>query len=95
MWSKVNKDFFKKYDSIDKLFEIIRSAIAKNAYRVDVKYHPTLGYPTQISIDYNKEIADEELFLNVDKLAPQSAMNPQLSGASDLRYRSIIEGLGF
>lgn len=67
----VNREFFQKYDSIDKLFEIIRSAIAKNAHRIDVQYHPTLGYPTQISIDYNKEIADEETFLTINKLEAQ------------------------
>ncbi|MGA9383004.1 MAG: DUF6174 domain-containing protein [Phormidium sp.] len=64
----VNKEFFQKYDSIDKLFEIIRSALAENAYKVDAKYHPTLGYPTQISIDYNKLISDDEIFLTINKL---------------------------
>ncbi|MBE9227909.1 hypothetical protein IQ264_21025 [Phormidium sp. LEGE 05292] len=68
----VNRELFQKYDSIDKLFEIIRSALAKNAHRVDVKYHPTLGYPTQISIDYDKLMADEELFLTINKLETQS-----------------------
>ncbi|HEY9301202.1 MAG TPA: DUF6174 domain-containing protein [Phormidium sp.] len=68
----VNREFFQKYDSIDELFEIIRSAVAKNAHRVEVKYHPTLGYPTQISIDYDKLMADEELFLTINKLETQS-----------------------
>lgn len=67
----VNREFFQKYDSIDKLFEIIRSAIAKDAHKIDVQYHPTLGYPTQINIDYNKEIADEENFLTINKLEAQ------------------------
>ncbi|MFB2896685.1 DUF6174 domain-containing protein [Aerosakkonemataceae cyanobacterium BLCC-F50] len=70
--NRVNREFFQKYDSIDKLFEIIRSAIAQNAYKVDVKYHPSLGYPTQITIDYNKQMADEELFLTINSLEAQS-----------------------
>lgn len=66
----VNREYFTKYDSIAKLFEVIQDAIAKKAHRISVTYHPTLGYPTQIDIDYNKQMADEELSLTLENLQP-------------------------
>lgn len=66
----VNREYFTKYDSIAKLFEVIEDAIAKKAHRISVTYHPTLGYPTQIDIDYNKQMADEELSLTLENLQP-------------------------
>jgi hypothetical protein len=66
----VNREYFTKYDSIAKLFEIVEDAIAKKAHRVSVTYHPTLGYPTQISIDYDQMMADEELYLTIANLQP-------------------------
>ncbi|WP_226883451.1 DUF6174 domain-containing protein [Allocoleopsis franciscana] len=75
----VNREDFAKYDLIAKLFEIVedaicasqqRFAIAKKAYRLSVTYHPTLGYPTKIDIDYNKQMADEEIFLTIENLQP-------------------------
>ena len=66
----VNREYFTKYDSITKLFEVIQDAIAKKAHRLSVTYHPTLGYPTQIDIDYNKQMADEELSLTLENLQP-------------------------
>jgi hypothetical protein len=66
----VNREYFTKYDSIAKLFEIVEDAIARRAYRVFVSYHPTLGYPTQINIDYDQMMADEELYITIENLQP-------------------------
>ena len=64
----VNREYFTNSDSIAKLFDLVEDAIARKAYRLSVTYHPTLGYPTEISIDYDKQMADEEISLTVDKL---------------------------
>jgi len=64
----IEPEFFKNYNSIDKLFRIVQKAITEKAHLVDVTYHPTLGYPTQINIDYDAQIADEELYLTIDNL---------------------------
>jgi hypothetical protein len=64
----VNPEYFQKYNSVAKLFDVAQDAIAKKPYRFSVTYHPTLGYPTKINIDYDNRIADEELFLTIDKL---------------------------
>ncbi len=66
----VNREYFNKHDSVAKLFQVVEDAIAKKAHRLSVTYHPTLGYPTKIDIDYNKQIADEELSLTLENLQP-------------------------
>ncbi|MFN6563807.1 MAG: DUF6174 domain-containing protein [Nostoc sp. ChiSLP01] len=62
----VNPEFFQKYNTIPKLFNVIQDAIARRASNLDVNYSPRLGYPTQINIDYNSQIADEEIYLTIE-----------------------------
>jgi Family of unknown function (DUF6174) len=62
----VNPQFFEKYKTIPKLFNVIQDAIARKAFSIDVSYDPKLGYPTQINIDYDSQIADEEIFLTIE-----------------------------
>jgi len=64
----VNPDFFREYNTIPKLFNLIRDAIARRASSLTVEYDQTLGYPTQINIDYDSQIADEEIFLTIENL---------------------------
>jgi hypothetical protein len=63
-----NPELFQKYDTIPKLFDLIGDAIAKEVDSLTVEYNPTLGYPTQINIDFSSQIADEELFLTIENL---------------------------
>ncbi|MEC4887754.1 MAG: DUF6174 domain-containing protein [Scytonema sp. PMC 1070.18] len=62
----VNSELFDKYDTIPKLFDAIRDAIARRADSINVQYNPSFGYPTQINIDYSRQMADEELFLTIE-----------------------------
>ncbi|WP_199332923.1 DUF6174 domain-containing protein [Nostoc sp. FACHB-190] len=66
----VDTELFQQYNSIPKLFGIIDDAIAKKASSLNVKYDPQFGYPTQINIDYNQQIADEEIYLTISNLEP-------------------------
>ncbi|WP_353930343.1 DUF6174 domain-containing protein [Okeanomitos corallinicola TIOX110] len=63
----VDRELFNQYDRVPKLFSLIRDGIARKADSLNVNYEPKAGYPTQISIDYSQQQADEELYLNVDK----------------------------
>jgi hypothetical protein len=54
--------------SVDELFALIQDALARSADRVAVTYHPVLGYPTSIFIDYDRAAVDEELTLSVRDL---------------------------
>jgi Family of unknown function (DUF6174) len=62
----VNPQFFEKYRTIPKLFNVVQDAINREAFSLDVRYDPKLGYPTQINIDYDSQIADEEIFLTIE-----------------------------
>ncbi len=64
----MNPQYFTNYDTITKLFDVVEDAITKKADRLSVTYHPTLGYPTKIDIDYNQQMADEEISLTIDNL---------------------------
>jgi hypothetical protein len=64
----VKREFFNQYDTVPELFNVIEDAIAKKASNLTVQYHPKLGYPTQINIDYDSQMADEELYLTIENL---------------------------
>lgn len=64
----VERELFQQYDTVPKLFNLIEDAIAKKASNLTVQYDPKLGYPTQINIDYNSQIADEEIYLTIENL---------------------------
>ncbi|MBD2355028.1 hypothetical protein H6G41_10400 [Tolypothrix sp. FACHB-123] len=61
-----NPEYFENYNTIPKLFNVIQDAIARQAFSLDVNYSARYGYPTQINIDYNAQIADEELYLTIE-----------------------------
>jgi hypothetical protein len=52
------------FPSVEQLFDAIQDGIDRRADRIDVDYDPTYGYPTNVFIDYDRNIADEELLLN-------------------------------
>ena len=51
------------FPSIEQLFDDIQDAIDTQADYIDVEYDFTYGYPTDVYIDYDRRIADEELSL--------------------------------
>lgn len=48
------------YPTVDRLFEDIRGALDRGAYRFDASYDGALGYPTELSVDYQKNAIDDE-----------------------------------
>jgi Family of unknown function (DUF6174) len=64
----VDANLFSQYDTVEDLFRVIRDAIARRADSLTVTYNRRLNYPTQISIDYSRQIADEEVFLRIENL---------------------------
>ncbi len=51
---------FSRFETVEGLFAVVRDAMERPAEVLEVTYHPTLGYPTQINVDYSLNIADEE-----------------------------------
>ena len=54
--------------TVDELFELLDEAYARGAARVTVAFDPDLGYPTNVSIDYDTRMADEEIAYTVSDL---------------------------
>ncbi len=48
---------------IHRMFGAIAGAIDRGAHSIDAEFHPTLGHPTSIIIDYDRDTADEELII--------------------------------
>jgi len=56
--------------TIDSLFQAVQNAINRKAHSIKVKYNQQYGYPESISVDYDKMIADEELYLSAKDFKP-------------------------
>ena len=57
--------------TIDGLFAILDSALARHPDRFDATYDRTYGYPTSVSIDYYTNAADDEVYYSVLQFARQ------------------------
>jgi hypothetical protein len=51
-----SRDFVRK--TIPDLFDMVSDALEASVYRLEVRYHPTLGFPTRIEIDHTREMVD-------------------------------------
>ena len=57
-----------RYKVVESLFDLLQSAIDENAHTIAAKYHPELGYPTEVWIDYEQNSVDEELGFSIHNL---------------------------
>ncbi|MGV6810174.1 MAG: DUF6174 domain-containing protein [bacterium] len=48
--------------TVDGLFTLIEQAMQRKAASIEVSYDARFGYPTNIAIDYDKRMADEEVY---------------------------------
>ncbi|HUP19228.1 MAG TPA: DUF6174 domain-containing protein [Gemmatimonadota bacterium] len=60
------------FPDVEGLFDVVEDAIERNADRIDVTYDPRFGYPSEVFIDYEERVADEELGLTVLGFTPGS-----------------------
>lgn len=56
--------------TIDGLFDLIDEARARDAREIRADYHDTYGYPREVWIDYEANVADEELGFEVQNVRP-------------------------
>ena len=64
-------DLFNRYATIDRVFGEVKAGLNGAADEVIVKYDPTYGFPTEVTIDVEKQATDDELYLtlsNFEKL---------------------------
>ena len=60
---------FEYYWTVDGLFDLIAAAEARHV-EVHARYDSTVGYPTQIYIDYDKNLIGDELDLKLTGVTP-------------------------
>ncbi len=63
------------HETVEGLFDLIADAIARRAYSIQAAYHPDLGYPESVYIDYDERQADEERGFNITMLTADSLGN--------------------
>ena len=67
----VGPTYWKSYHTVDELFALIDSALVRDAAQVTVQFDEALGYPTQLYIDEDLRIADEELGITASDVRSQ------------------------
>jgi hypothetical protein len=60
-------DIFGKYSTIEKLFNVLDSALNGGADKVTVDYDAQYGYPQAIVIDYVENAMDDEMGFTINK----------------------------
>jgi hypothetical protein len=58
-------ELFEKYATIDRVFAELEADSNGAADEVTVKYDPTYGFPTEVTIDFEKQATDDELYLTL------------------------------
>lgn len=61
-------DRLQSYQTIEELFTWIETTKALNPARLEVEYDTHFGYPKKIEFDYGENIADDELWIEVQAL---------------------------
>ena len=46
--------------TVEYFFSVIEDALARNAYRLTVRYDPADGHPTFMQVDYDEQMVDDE-----------------------------------
>ena len=57
-------------ETVEDLFTFIQDAIDRSAQRIDAKYDPAKGFPTEIDYDGSATIADDEVSYRVSDVHP-------------------------
>ena len=65
-----NYEFFAPHATIDLLFAELDAALNGDADSVTVSYDATYGFPTEIGIDFDQQIADEEMYYTISGFEP-------------------------
>jgi len=63
-----NLEYFQRFATIDKVFAELEKDLGGEADKVEVQYDETYGFPTEVSIDFIEQAADDELYLTLSNL---------------------------
>jgi hypothetical protein len=65
--SDPNYEYFSRYATIDRVFDILKAGLDGEAEKTTVTYDPTHGFPNEIHFDYIIAAMDDELSLGVSE----------------------------
>jgi hypothetical protein len=57
--------------TVEEVFATIEDAIADGAFQLRVEYDAALSYPTLVSVDYDKQTADDEFIVRIENLSAE------------------------
>lgn len=77
-----------RYNTVERLFRVIRDATSNQPVRRDLEFHPALGYPISINIDPRHDTRHDEIFVQVLDLRTDL---PVAGGAPGSR-QSVLPG---
>lgn len=60
-----SREYFQRFETIDKVFEQLQKDIGGEADEVVVTYNATYGFPDEVKIDYVLEATDDEIWLTI------------------------------
>lgn len=61
-------ELFERYATIDRVFAEVEAGLNGAADNVVVKYDPTYGFPTEVTIDVEEQVADDEVYLTLSNI---------------------------
>lgn len=56
----VDPSTIQDFPIVEDLFDFIRDALANGPFRFEASYHPELGYPENVFVDFEQQVADDE-----------------------------------
>ncbi|HEV2147955.1 MAG TPA: DUF6174 domain-containing protein [Longimicrobiaceae bacterium] len=56
----IRREFFDAYDTVEDLFAVIEATLAENPYRFHASYDRRRGHPLSYSVDYDRQMVDDE-----------------------------------
>ncbi|MCI0553807.1 MAG: DUF6174 domain-containing protein [Anaerolineae bacterium] len=65
-----SREYFQRFETIDKVFEQLQKDIGGEADEVVVTYNATYGFPEEVKIDYVLEATDDEIWLTISDFEP-------------------------
>ena len=58
-----------RFGPVGELFQFVQDAIERGSARIDAKFHPELGYPVKVFVDFDERLANEEMGFTVRSLS--------------------------
>ena len=73
--TETQRRLFAYYDTVDKLFNVIRERLSRAPFKITAQFDPVFGYPTNFYYDYSATIADDELTLTISGFKGAESLN--------------------